>query len=127
VPRDDLNDAVELLDAAVAHADRWPPDRSSDWSPEQFDRAREAMEQAIKLMEQAEQDVMAARPGGIFGTFRGEPTRPHLERALFFAHQARLIVDRLREQGGPHREELRRASHAIGEAWDIMAGVATID
>ena len=126
VVRDDLNDAVKLLDAAIAHAERWPPGRSSEWSAKQFGRAHESIEQAVRLMEQAEQNVMAARPGGVFRTVRGRPARPYLERALSFAHQARLIVDRLREQGGPHRDELGRASHAIGEACDIMAAVARI-
>lgn len=127
MPRDELNDAVVLLDSAIKHANRWPPRSSAGWNPEQRQQAADAMERAIGLMQQAAEDLMSTQPGGRWGTFDGDLEHPYLDRAIGLMFEARGIVGREQVEGGHDREALQRASKAIDEAFDLMGGVALIE
>jgi hypothetical protein len=127
VKHEDLEEAVQLLDEAIEHANRWAHGRAEDWKEGQQEQANESMERAIVLLQEASQELMDLRPGGLFGGFEGEPERPYLERAISRTFSARSIVGRLLPENDAQRQGLRAADLSIGEAWDIMAAVAMVE
>jgi hypothetical protein len=127
MPRDELNEAVVLLDSAIKHANQGPPRSSAGWNPEQRQQATDAMERAIGLMQLAAEDLMSTHPGAKWGTFDGDLERPYLDRAIGLMFEARGIVGHEQLEGAQDREALQRARKAIDEAFELMGGVATID